>query len=309
MKIYISDSLRKCGLIAILFAVVSSCQEDDNAPPSLTAEEIRQQSAIAAEETNEMAAIAQEALEISSEVMESEGITSGRATESVNSKKGYFNHHGCDPDVTTNYDVDFSHRDTVIYRGSISVDYGDGSTCDPKHVRKGKITSAFRYIYTFGENRSWSALEVITFKDYVRDSTITNGEIRVTSHEGVKAVQFKLAMTDYRDGLMRRSNAHLKFFYHSNNTFKWKDNTITLFGQGSGITRHGHTYEFFIKEELLYKYACFKHHNFYPVQGKVTGVIDGTNFWILYGNGECDNLYTLTINGETTTHEFGKKDD
>jgi hypothetical protein len=306
MKIYISDSLKKCGLVAILFAVATSCQ-DDNAPPSLTAEEIRLQSAMAAEETNEMAAIAQEALEISSEVMESEGITSGRAMESVNSKKGYFNHHGCDPDVTTTYDVDRSQPGKVIYSGSISVDYGDGSTCDAKHVRKGKITSAFKYIYTFGENRSWISHETITFEEYVSDSTKTNGPIGVTSTEGVKEVLFKLSMVD-RDGLTRKSNAHLKFFYHSNGTFKWKDNTITVIGLGSGMTRHGHDYSFLIKKDLLYKYACGKHHNFHPVEGRVTGLIDGVEFVVLCGEGECDNLYTLTINGETTTHEFGNDD-
>src|SRR5687767_11422438 len=123
MKISISDSLRKCGLIAIFFAIVTSCQ-DDNDPSLVDAEDVRLQSAIAAKETNDMVAIAQEALEVSSDVMESEGITSGRSTESVNSKKGYFNHHGCNPDVTTTYEVDLSHPDTVVYRGKISVDYG-----------------------------------------------------------------------------------------------------------------------------------------------------------------------------------------
>jgi hypothetical protein len=306
MKISISDSLRKSGLIAMLFAVVTSCQ-DDNAPSPLTAEEMRQQSAIAAEETNEMVAIAQEALEISSDVMESEGITSGRSTESVSSKKGYFHHYGCDPDVTTTYNVDLSHQDSVIYTGNISIDYGDGGTCDPKHVRKGKIISAFKYVYTFGETRSWISHETITFQEYVSDSIKTNGYIGVASFEGVKKVRFKLSIVD-RAGLTRQSNANLNFFYHSNDTFKWKDNTITVIGLGSGITRDGHIYSFHIQRDLLYKYSCDKHHNFYPVEGVVTGRIDGVYFVISCGHGECDNIYTMTINGENSTHEFNNED-
>jgi hypothetical protein len=306
MKISISDSLEKCGLIVIFFAVITSCH-DDSVLSSLTTEEMRLQSTAAAEETNEMAALAQEALEMSSDVMESEGITSGRSIESVNSKKGYFNHYGCNPDVTTSYDVDLSHSDKVIYTGSISIDYRDGATCDPKHVRKGKIISTFKYIYTFGENRSWILNETITFTEYVRDSTKTNGLIAVTSLDGAKEVLFKLSTID-RDGLTRQSTAQLKFFYHSNGTFKWKDNTITVTGLGHGMTRYGNSYSFLIQKDLLYKYSCDKHHNFYPVEGRVTGNIDGAYYVMLYGDGECDNLYTMTINGETTTHEFDSED-
>jgi hypothetical protein len=48
MKISISDSLRKCGLVAIFFAIITSCQ-DDNDPSSVTAEELRLQSTIPTE--------------------------------------------------------------------------------------------------------------------------------------------------------------------------------------------------------------------------------------------------------------------
>jgi hypothetical protein len=307
MKISISDSLRKCGLVAIFFAIITSCQ-DDNDPSSVTAEELRLQSTIATEETNDMVAIAQEAIETSSDVMEIEGITSGRSTESVTSKKGYYKHYGCDPDVTTTYNVDLSHRDTVIYTGTISIDYGDGATCDPKHVRKGKIINTFKYIYPLLNGGAWSSVETITFKEYVSDDKYTNGGIQVTSRKGVKAVKFTLTMIDYSDGLTRQSSARLMLSYHDNNTFKWKDNTITVTGRGSGTTRHGHVYEFFIREDLLYKYSCDKDHRFYPVQGEATGLLNGTEFLMSCGEGECDNIYTMTINGETTTHEFSKEE-
>lgn len=306
MKFSISKSLKKCGLVALMFAMVTACQDDNDA--SLSSEDLRLQTTVAAEETNGMIAIAQEAIEITSDILDSEGVTSGRAVESVDSKKGHYDHHGCDPEITTSYNVDKSRRDTVIYTGTITVDYGDGGTCDPKHVRKGIIVNSFKYTFTWGGNPSWSSVETMTFKKYVSDSTYTNGGIQVTSRAGVKALKFTLTMIDYRDGLTRQSSARLIFTYHSNNTFKWKDNTITVTGKGSGISRHGHTYECFITEDLLFKYACDKRHRFYPVQGEVRGLINGTEFFISCGDGECDKEYTITINGETTTHEFEKGD-
>jgi hypothetical protein len=307
MKFSISKSLKKCGLIAVMFAMVTACQ-DDNDSSSLSPEEVRLQSAIAAEETNGMIAVAQEAIEITSDVLDSEGVTSGRAVESVDSKKGHYDHHGCDPEITTSYNVDHSRRDTVIYTGTIKVNYGNGGTCDPDHVRKGVIVNSFKYTFIWGENLSWSAVERMSSKKYVSDSTYTNGGVEVTSRKGAKSLKFTLTMIDYRDGLTRVSSARLKFAYHSNNTFKWKDNTITVTGTGSGISRHGHTYECLITEDLLFKYACDKRHRFYPVKGEVRGLINGTEFFMSCGDGECDREYTITMNGETTTHEFGKED-
>lgn len=305
MKISIVNFLRKSGWVALCLAIVTACQ-DDNEPQAPSNAETQLQTQLTAEETNELIALGQDAMEITSDILENEGVTDGRATTSVNSKEGHFDDHGCNPAIATIYDVDTSREDTIIYTGKITITYGEGTTCDPDHVRKGQIINKFKYTHIKGQRHAWSSVETFTFKRFVKDSTYTNGGLQVTSREGIKDMKFTLTLIDFRDNIERKASARLIFRYQSNESHKWKDNTITVAGRTSGVNRQGHVYEFFIQKPLLFKYACDKHHRFYPVQGTVRGTIDGVEIFISYGDGECDKKYTITINDDTTEHEFGE---
>ena len=73
------------------------------------------------------------------------------------------------------------------------------------------------------------------------------------------------------------------------------DDMWSVTGSGSGVNLDGKSYTMEITSALIYKNGCF-----YPLSGVVEIAAEGEELKVInYGDGECDNIVTVTV-GEVT---------
>jgi hypothetical protein len=299
--------LTKFGWIALAgLLIVGACQDENS--EKISSEQAGKQSAVTAKDNNEIIGATQEAIEITSGVFDDEGISSGRASSSgriSGERKGGDHHHGCEPSISGSFDLDRSHEDSLIYTGSLAIDYGDGASCDPKHVRKGKITDSFTVSLGFNNGMTYSSTETITFEGFVKDSVQLDGVFIIKKSKGnPRTIEAQNATITYRDGTTVSWDGTLSYEYDRGEDCKWKDNSINVTGSISGTNREENDFVWEIQEALVYKYACDKHHRFHPVSGTVEVSVGGVVSTVDYGNGSCDKKFTVTTDGVTTEETF-----
>jgi hypothetical protein len=302
MKISAIRTLRNCGWALLLGASIFACQDESE---RISAEQAKNQSRVSAEDNNEIIAATQEAMEITSNAFEDEGISNGRVSSGGEFRGDHEgDDHGCRPNISGSFELDRSKEDTLIYTGTLTIDYGDGSTCESDRVRKGKITDTFSYMLTWGDSITFTSTETITFEAFVRDSVQLDGTFVITSTKGSKTVEVQDATLTYPDGTSVSWEGELTYEYDRGEWCKWSDNTIRVTGSITGTNREGAEFSWVITEELIYKYKCDHRHRFRPVSGTVEVTIGGVLSVIDFGDGACDKKYTITVDGETTEFEF-----
>ncbi|HZY82332.1 MAG TPA: hypothetical protein VFE50_22560 [Cyclobacteriaceae bacterium] len=278
-----------CSLIVILLA---GCQ-DDLVPKKLTSEE---QAELAAQDNAQTILATQEALDVTAGAMEDKGVAEGRV------KHGDHDNYGCAPAVNLNISIDRNHNDSIVYKGTISVNYGDGSTCDSKNRRTGKITDDFTIVVSTKNKVRFSMTETLTFEAFTRDSTTYNGVIIVGSANGKKTtVEGNNVAISYTDGTTSRWKGILNFAYEDLSKRKGE---IRVTGNISGTSRQNVSYTATITEEVLFKTGCFGWIKKIPVDGAMSVSTNGSTSTLDFGSGTCDRIYTVNVNGETTQHVF-----
>ena len=77
-------------------------------------------------------------------------------------------------------------------------------------------------------------------------------------------------------------------------------------GASNGTDRDGNTYEVTILEPIVFKRDCGRILKFLPVSGIKQIIVNGGEHEIIYnyGDGECDNIVTITKDGETEDVEI-----
>lgn len=188
---------------------------------------------------------------------------------------------------------------------SITIDYGDGCMDVRGRFRSGVI------LITYTDHRSVpGAMRTVSFDNFVVDSVQVEGTRTITniSEDTVGSVVFNVILEGgrltYPDGTFATRAANF--------TRTWLRGTDPLEDEGyregssSGVNREGENYTVTILERIVFKRDCSRRKFFIPVAG-VKEVVKGDVVAIVdYGDGECDNLYTVTVNGQTTEYEFGK---
>ncbi len=188
---------------------------------------------------------------------------------------------------------------------TITIDYGDGCTDPRGRFRSGMILISYTdHRYVPGATR------VVTFDNFVIDSVMVEGTRTITnvSEDSEGAIVFNVTLEGGRltfpDGTFATRE--------SNFTRTWLRGSDPLEDEGyregssSGVNREGENYTVTIIERIIFKRDCSRRKFFIPVAG-VKEVVKGETVAIVdYGDGECDNLYTVTVNGVTTEYEFGK---
>jgi hypothetical protein len=100
-------------------------------------------------------------------------------------------------------------------------------------------------------------------------------------------------------------NATRYIDWNSNNTFtnRWDD----IFTQktnsvATGTDRRGQSFSYTVTKDVVVKNSCMTTRRFRPVSGTVEIIPgDRAKRVIDYGNGDCDNTFTVTVNGRTYT--------
>lgn len=182
----------------------------------------------------------------------------------------------------------------------ITIDYGTGVEGPGGRIRKGQV------IITYDGLR-WEpgSFREVTFEDFSIDdvqvegirrlentaeSTDDNPEFTVTLQGG------KLTFTDSTTAT--REVNKVRSWDRAANPI---NDEVGVTGSASGSRRDGVTYSVEILERIVYKRDCRRARIFVPVAG-VKQITSGENVAVIdYGDGECDNIATVSINGEEPT--------
>lgn len=198
--------------------------------------------------------------------------------------------------------------------GRIKVDFGNGCLGADGRYRKGII------YWTFTDRiRKAGAVIVTTFENYgvKKDAAsnyvmVDNSSTKVTTNESDADV----SLTNTTVRFKREVN--MKMIFSDNTAFifsgtkhvQWElntlgyrwDNVYTLkSGSGlQGIDRLGRNYTLTVDQDVVRKASCALAHVYKPVSGKITIQHNAKTKVIDFGDGNCDNQITITINGTVT---------
>jgi len=181
-----------------------------------------------------------------------------------------------------------------VFPKTVTIDFGNGCVGRDGKLRKGKIVS----IYT---NRMLvpGAKVSTTFVGYYVDSFHIEGthitENTSTSNmQGLKVTVIDGKITNTNNGKWRKWNSTKNILQiEGNGTPNFPlDDVYKITGGAAGSNSAGHVWSSLIVEPLIKKFTCR-----WIVKGTVRLTRDGREALLDYGNGNCDNLAILYING------------
>ncbi len=191
---------------------------------------------------------------------------------------------------------------------TITITYpAEGCTGPRGRVRKGTIT------IEYNERRLIpGAFRRISFVDFfiddvqiegTRTTTNTSEETSDSPEFTVELVGGKLTFPD--ETFATRDANHVRTWVRANNPL---EDSSEVTGGANGQRRDGVNYEIEILERLVYKRSCRLEGVFIPVQG-IKQITSGDNVAVIdFGDGRCDNLVTITVNGgEAVTKEINHR--
>jgi len=294
------------GIFLLLFG---ACQQDEVGP-----QDAKQVSAASAKDNHNALAITEDVMNITDAAMASKGFFGGRIEGGGHGHNDGDDDHGdnddgdddrdqCRPSISGTFNIDRTHQDSLIFTGSLIIDYGDGATCDSAHVRKGKIIDEFRMVVSFGDSITFSSTETITFEGFFKDSTQLDGKFTITSSTGnPTTVEAQDAVLTYPDGTTFSWEGTLSYTYEKHGNRHCKGKLMKVTGSISGTTREGFDFTAEITEEIVLR-RC-NHQQFAPISGVVEITVAGVTSTIDYGDGECDKKYTVTTAGVSVEHRI-----
>lgn len=193
---------------------------------------------------------------------------------------------------------------TEPYSGTITVDFGGTGCKDSRgNVRKGKM------IITYAGKRFIPGSSVkVEMVDYFINDKKVEGTRSVTSEptstelKPVSKIVLKDGKCTSPDGTFSTHEfTHVRTWTRLSNPL---EDSWTLSGSGSGVSRKGVAYTMTITKDLVFKKSCEASHVFIAVSGIKILNKGGKEITIDYGNGICNNLVSVTYNGVTKVIEI-----
>jgi hypothetical protein len=296
-------------MLALVFISVS-CEE--SFVPSQTGLSVNAKASANAE----MVAASQQVMDITSAGMINQGISYGRAADGDNPDDD----HLCGATVTKNITLNNTLSDSLILEGSITIDYGDGTTCEDASDNRpgGSITAEFTINMNI-KTHQFSSIETITLDAFSRGSkTLSGSFIARASSDGQRLLDIINAELTYvphdsEEDDDEEENAadtvattiswsgSLTFMYDNAGTFSKDDDTKTVTGSIEGSSNDT-SFASAITTSVLFDYSC--NHGLYPVSGTVSLTSAGVLTTVDFGTGTCDTIYTSTTAEATTELHF-----
>ena len=304
MKQLIVRSLRPAMFIMLIAVCMMACQNGNDVTPSGNL------SGASAAAKSQMVATTQDVLGITSDALSGESISGGR-TATINTGPHWGHHDGCRPTVTRTHPSVSITKDSLVYSGSVTIDYGHGGDCGGDsttvHVHKGKIMDSFTLtaVLVNDSTIAETSTQTITFAGCSRDSVQIDGTIVSSVVNNVNTVSIQNVKLTYADGSSITWAGTLTYTYDNGGTLRdFSDDTKTVTGSLSGVGSDGTSYTNSISKPVTYKFSCLENKISAPVSGTIEVTAGGTTSVIDYGDGTCDNTYTITAGGTTTSHTF-----
>ena len=289
--------------IAVVGALAWGCK-DDNDKYERTPAQKQADATAAAQDNSQIILTTQEMMDVTAGAFAEKGITEGRTIT-----QGRESNWGCLPSVSGSFNLNTSFADSLIYTGSITLDYGNGDSCpDSLHRRTGKITDTFVLSVSLKNKWTFSSSETIQFEGFHKDSIQVDGIVIIKSATKTPtSVEAQEAKITYPDGTFVSWNGILNFdFEKEHQNRDWGGKSITVTGALNGMSRSNGAYTATITKGIEFKSSCSSKHRFIPLLGTVEITTDGTSATLDYGDGTCDKTYTITTGGTTTVHTWDK---
>lgn len=183
--------------------------------------------------------------------------------------------------------------------GTITVDFGTGMTCGGR-LLKGKI------VYSIGEGSSENTLYQISarFVGYEAEGKKLDGNYTIgvgyldNESSFVYHYDFKDASLTYKDGTQVKWNSSyiLNMKFNVNQANNTATLNISVTGGVTGVSREGLAFSANVTSPLLLDNTCQKGYTKGTYLIKLAGHPDAL---LDFGNGECDNVASLIINGKS----------
>lgn len=179
----------------------------------------------------------------------------------------------------------------------ITIDFGAGCTGRDGKIRKGKVITEYsdRLIYP-------EATATTTFDGFYVNDVKVEGTHQITNLSTSNALKFEVSVNgklskengNFTEWTSTRSITHISGLA---TPFDPRDDVFGISGEASGFGKRGDKifeWETAISSPLIKKFSCR-----WIVQGAIIFRKGASNeCQVDYGNGDCDNKATLTVNGK-----------
>lgn len=293
----------------MVFAMLVAVGCDSSNDATVTSEVKTAQVKASVEDNSNTATVTQDILDITDDALSGNGISGGRLGGDDSSSSGRTAR--CDAKIISDYDkVKTGEKNTYSYKGTITIDYGEGTTCN-ESKRKGKIFDTFEYTIKHNTDSSRVTVylkETITFENFTSDTLQVEGTfITISETDKPTSVEAQKAKITYEDGTSVSWDAtHTHTYVEGEKKERpWEDDSDDseeVIGSSNGKNREGKEFTATITSALVYAYACEDING--PVKGAIDLVVNGTKSVVDYGTGTCDKVYTITTDGETKEYTF-----
>ncbi len=191
--------------------------------------------------------------------------------------------------------------DTTVYPRVLTIDFGDTNClCNDGRYRRGKILVSFT-----GRYRKPGTIITTTFNNYYVNDNQVEGT-KVVTNNGFND-KGHLSWTISVNAMITLANGEGTISWKSQRTREWTegfatprdrwDNVFMITGKSEGQRASGTKWTRVITKPLEVKLACR-----FIVSGTMEIKVEGKPVRTLdFGNGECDNLATVTVDGKTRT--------
>ncbi len=180
-----------------------------------------------------------------------------------------------------------------VFPKTVTMDFGAGCLGRDGKLRKGKIITVFT-----GKMKIPGSKATTTFDGYKVDSVTVKGTHEVTNNSlsnnnifTTKVIEGKLIWNSGR--WVTWSSVRTVTQLEGNGTPNWPiDDIYSITGGGRGENSRGNSWAHEVIEPLIKKFTCR-----WISKGVLRIRFNNTNGVLNFGNGECDNKATLTVNG------------
>jgi len=206
-------------------------------------------------------------------------------------------------------ELDVKNRPTTSGQRIVTVEQIPGESAWPRFPRKvtiqyidwqvgqGPVKNGFKYIVLNGPIDKPGTSRIITTQDYTVGGNLIEGTKTIAR---LDATNWKITLvggkTTFEDGTIatREMTRNRKWVAGTLTPFFIWDDEFEITGNTNGTRRNEVTYTSTITKPILRKMACK-----WFVSGTKEMISNNNTIIIDYGDGECDNIATVTVNGET----------
>lgn len=188
---------------------------------------------------------------------------------------------------------------------TITIDFGNGCEGLKGRIRKGKIIINYTTFFFLP-----GAVITITLDNfYINDIKVEGTRVFTNISESLDTnPKFEVELTGGKltwpdETFATRESVFIETWLRAPNPF---NDQITIEGSASGSNRRGISYTMNITTTLLLKRSCWASRAFIPVSGVKEIEANEKSITVDYGDGECDRMITITVDGVSRTIEVTK---